>query len=91
MTEEDFICLIEASDDLERMDRALGQITGMGHSGGLFINLDKIYEVLLHHSHPYYRGNEGNETEALFYRILLDMDKTPAERAKILLNGTVRY
>lgn len=90
LNKQDFIYLIEVSDALEEMDRLLGKLTGTGHSTGSFTNLDKIYEVLLNNSHHSYKELEETEQECLFYNILLDMKKTPSERADILLKGMVK-
>ena len=90
VTKEDYIALIEISDDYEKLDSALKAITGVGHGSGTFTNLDNLYEVLLRNANECY-SKDGEEAEFLFYCLLEDTRRSPEERADILMNGTVRY
>ena len=89
MKRRDRALLIEAEDTLDDMDKVLEQFTGYGHTEGDFIKLDNIFEVILKNSHKYYSEN-SEEKMQLFLGILMNRDKTPEERADILMNGTVR-
>lgn len=89
MKRRDMALLIEAEDTLDDMDKVLEQFTGYGHTEGDFIKLDNIFEVILKNSHKYYSEN-SEEKMQLFLGILMNRDKTPEERADILMNGTVR-
>lgn len=89
MKRRDMALLIEAEDTLDDMDKVLEQLTGYGHTEGDFIKLDNIFEVILKNSHKYYSEN-SEEKMQLFLGILMNRDKTPEERADILMNGTVR-
>lgn len=89
LKKKDMALLIEAEDTLDDMDRLLEQFTGYGHSEGDFIKLDNVFEVILNNSHKYYSGNPDEKMQ-LFLSILRCRDKTPEERADILMNGTVR-
>lgn len=84
VSKEDMKLLIEVEDELSRMDKVLEQLAGLGHASGVFIKLDNVYDVILHNSHPYYSNSE--ETELELFKILINQEKTPAERAEILLN-----
>ena len=83
------VLLIEAEDDLHNMDMALEQLSGHGHASGDFVKLDNVFDVLYCNSHAYYSENSDDKME-IFFKILMDRDKSPEERAEILLNGTVR-
>ncbi len=89
MKRRDMALLIEAEDTMDDMDKVLEQLTGYGHTEGDFIKLDNIFEVILKNSHKYYSEN-SEEKMQLFLGILMNRDKTPEERADILMNGTVR-
>lgn len=81
------ILLIETEDEMDRMDKVLEQLTGQGHGNGEFIKLDNVYDVIQHNAHPTYSGSE--EADQNFYEIVSNQEKTPEERAEILLNGLV--
>lgn len=89
MEKKDMVLLIEAEDDLHNMDKALEQLSGYGHAGGDFVKLDNVFDVIHRNSHAYYSENSDEKME-IFFKILMDRDKSPEERAEILLNGTVR-
>lgn len=89
MKKKDMALLIEAEDTLDDMDRLLERFTGYGHSEGDFIKLDNIFEVIHNNSHKYYTEN-SEEKMQLFLSILMCRDRTPEERADILMNGTIR-
>ena len=89
MEKKDMVLLIEAEDDLHNMDMALEQLSGHGHASGDFVKLDNVFDVIHRNSHVYYSGNSDEKME-IFFKILMDRDKSPEERAEILLNGTVR-
>lgn len=86
---KDMALLIEAEDELHRMDKALEQLAGHGHASGDFIKLDNIFDVIHRNSHEYYT-NGPDEIMQLFFQILMSKEITPEERADILINGTVR-
>lgn len=89
MKKKDMALLIEVEDTLEDIDRVLEQFTGYGHSEGDFTKLDNIFEVIHNNAHKYYSRN-SEEKMRLFLSILMCRDKTPEERADILMNGTIR-
>ena len=89
MKKKDMALLIEAEDTLDDMDRLLERFTVYGHSEGDFIKLDNIFEVIYNNSHKYYSEN-SEEKMQLFLSILMCRDRTPEERADILMNGTIR-
>lgn len=80
--------LIEAEDALHNMDKALEQLSGYGHASGEFVKLDNIFDVIHRNSNAYFVENSDEKMET-FFKILMDRDKSPEERAEILLNGTV--
>ena len=88
MDKQDYISLIEVTDDYEQLDLTLKKITGVGHGSGIYSNLDNIYDVLLRNSHPSY--SENDEAESLFYTILSDSNRTANDRADILINGFIQ-
>lgn len=51
MTREDMVLLIEVEDDLQDMDQALEQLSGLGHANGMFHKLDNVYKVIKNNSH----------------------------------------
>ena len=81
--------LIEVEDTLNDMDNALEQLTGYGHANGEFVKLDNVFNVIQNNSHKYYADKAEDKTQ-LFMSILMGREKTPEERADILINGTVR-
>ncbi len=87
MDKQDYISLIEVADDYEQLDLTLKKITGVGHGSGIFTKLDNIYDILLRNAHPIY--NKNDDSTALFFSILDNNNRTPADRADILLNGTI--
>lgn len=89
MTREDYIDLVEITDDYEKLDILLRLLTGMGHGGGSLSRLDNLYEVLLRNANAYYRSDE-EDGEAVFYEVLENRNRSPEERAEILMGGTIR-
>ena len=81
--------LIEVEDTLNDMDNVLEQLTGYGHANGEFVKLDNVFNVIQNNSHKYYADKAEDKTQ-LFMSILMGREKTPEERADILINGTVR-
>ena len=57
MEKSDLILLIEAEDELHRMDKVLEQLTGQGHADGEFVKLDNVYNVIHNNSHPSFSGS----------------------------------
>ena len=47
MTQQDMILLVKAQEDILKMDILLKRLTGLGHSNGEFINLDRNYDFPL--------------------------------------------
>lgn len=88
MEKKDMALLIEAEDALHNMDKALEQLSGYGHASGEFVKLDNIFDVIHRNSNAYFVENSDEKMET-FFKILMDRDKSPEERAEILLNGTV--
>lgn len=86
---EDMALLIEVEDTLEDMDNALEQLTGYGHANGEFVKLDNVFNVIYNNSHKYY-AEKSEDIMQLFMGILMSREKTPEERADILMNGTIR-
>ena len=89
MEKKDMALLIEAEDTLHNMDKVLEQLSGHGHASGEFFKLDNVFDVIHRNSHAYYSENSDEKME-VFFKILMDWDKSPEERAEILLNGTIR-
>ena len=85
LDKRDMIRLIEAEDEIDRMDKVLEQLTGYGHASGDFIKLDNVYDVIQNNAHPAYLGSE--EADQKFHELISNKEKTPVERAEILLNG----
>lgn len=89
MTKKDMELLIEVEDALADMDQVLEQLAGYGHANGEFTKLDNVFDVICHNSHTIY-GKNSEEGQELLFKILMDRDLTPEQRADILMNGTVR-
>lgn len=89
MTKEDMALLIEVEDTLADMDRVLEQLAGQGHANGVFIKLDNVFEVIYRNSHEIY-AESPEEGQELLFKILMDRNLSPEQRADILINGTVR-
>ncbi|MCM1499984.1 MAG: hypothetical protein NC124_16100 [Clostridium sp.] len=89
MEKKDMALLIEVEDTLGDMDKALEQLAGHGHASGDFIKLDNVFDVIHRNSHEYYATDEDDRMQ-LFFQILMSREKSPEERADILMNGTVR-
>lgn len=53
------------------------------------LHLDNVFNVIQNNSHKYYADKAEDKTQ-LFMSILMGREKTPEERADILINGTVR-
>lgn len=88
MEKKDMALLIEVEDALEDIDKLLEQLTGYGHANGKFVKLDNVFNVIQNNSHEYYADKSEDKTQ-LFMSILMGREKTPEERADILMNGTV--
>ena len=82
MEKRDMALLIEVEDELHNMDQVLEQFAGHGHASGEFIKLDNVFDVIQSNSHECF-SSESDET-------MQDRDRTPEERAEILMNGTVQ-
>ena len=54
-----------------------------------FIKLDNVFDVIQNNSHECF-SSESEESMQAFFDIMQDRDKTPEQRADILMNGTVR-
>lgn len=89
MDKKDMVALIELEDELNNVDELLVQLTGMGHSGGVFGKLDNAFSVLYRNSHAVYSSNSEKGQELFFY-ILTNKVWSAEQRADILMNGTVR-
>ena len=89
MEKEDMALLIEVEDTLDDMDKALERLAGHGHANGEFIKLDNVFDVIQNNSHECF-SSESEESMQAFFDIMQDRDKTPEQRADILMNGTVR-
>lgn len=90
MEKKDMALLIEVGDALEDMDKLLEQLTGYGHANGKFVKLDNVFNVIQNNSHEYFIGKSEDRTQ-LFLSILMSREKTPEERADILMNGMVHF
>ncbi|MCM1158990.1 MAG: hypothetical protein NC348_10885 [Clostridium sp.] len=91
MEKRDMVSLIEVEDELHNMDKALEQLAGHGHASGDFIKLDNVFDVIYRNSHKYYaEQSDEDDRMQLFFQILMNREKSPEERADILMNGTVR-
>lgn len=84
----DLALLIEVEDELHNMDMALEQLAGHGHASGEFIKLDNVFDVIQNNSHKCF-SSESDETMQAFFDIMQDRDRTPEERANILLRGVL--
>ena len=84
MEKRDMALLIEVEDELHNME----QLAGHGHASGEFIKLDNVFDVIQSNSHECF-SSESEETMQAFFDIMQDRDRTPEERAEILMNGTV--
>lgn len=89
MKKGDMALLIEVEDKFHNMDKALEQLAGHGHASGVFIKLDNVFDVIQNNSHQCF-SSESEESMQAFFDIMQDREKTPVERAAILLNGTVQ-
>jgi len=85
----DMALLIEVEDELHNMDQALEQLAGHGHASGEFTRLDNVFDVIQNNSHECF-SSESEESMQAFFDIMQDRDKTPEQRADILMNGTIR-
>lgn len=89
LEKKDMALLIEVEDELHNMDMALEQLAGHGHASGEFIKLDNVFDVIQNNSHECF-SSESEESMQAFFDIMQDRDKTPEQRADILMNGTIR-
>lgn len=89
MEKRDMALLIEVEDELYNMDKALEQLAGYGHANGEFIKLDNVFDVIQNNSHARFSSTSEESMQA-FFGVIQDRDKTPEERAEILMNGSVR-
>ena len=90
MDKKDMALLIEVEDELQNMDKALEQLAGHGHASGEFIKLDNVFDVIQNNSHACF-SSETEESMQEFFDIMQDRDKTPEQRADILMNGCYGY
>lgn len=88
MDKKDMALLIEVEDELQNMDKALEQLAGHGHASGEFIKLDNVFDVIQNNSHACF-SSETEESMQAFFDIMQDRDKTPEQRADILMNGAI--
>ena len=88
MEKIDMALLIEVEDELDNMDKALEQLAGHGHASGDFIKLDNVFDVIQNNSHACF-SSESEESMQAFFDIMQDRDRTPEERADILMNGII--
>ena len=86
MEKGDMAKLIEVEDELHNMDKALEQLAGHGHASGEFIKLDNVFDVIQNNSHACF-SSESEESMQAFFDIMQDRDRTPEQRADILMNG----
>ena len=89
MEKRDMALLIEVEDELHNMDQVLEQLDGHGHASGEFTRLDNVFDVIQNNSHACF-SKESEESMQAFFDIMQDRDRTPEQRADILMNGTVR-
>lgn len=89
MEKRDMALLIEVEDELHNMDQVLEQLAGHGHASGEFTRLDNVFDVIQNNSHVCF-SHTSEESMQAFFDIIQDRDRTPEERADILLNGIVR-
>lgn len=89
MDKKDMVLLIEVEDEIDNMDQALEQLAGHGHASGEFTRLDNVFDVIQNNSHECF-SSVSEETMQAFFDIIQDRDRTPEERAEILMNGTIQ-
>lgn len=89
MEKKDMAKLIEVEDELHNMDKALEQLAGHGHASGEFTKLDNVFDVIQNNSHACF-SSTSEETMQAFFDIMQDRDRTPEQRADILMNGLVQ-
>ena len=89
MEKKDMAKLIEVEDELHNMDKALEQLAGHGHASGEFTKLDNVFDVIQNNSHECF-SSTSEETMQAFFDIMQDRDRTPEQRADILMNGLVQ-
>ena len=88
MTQKDMILLVEAQEDIFKIDILLKKLTGLGHSSGEFINLDNIFEIICNNVHrSYYSKYNKTEYELTdkIYNILTAENMTAEQKAALLL------
>ena len=88
MEKRDMALLIEVEDELHNMDMVLEQLAGHGHASGEFTRLDNVFDVIQNNSHACF-SSESEESMQAFFDIMQDRDRTPEERADILMNGII--
>lgn len=81
MTRKDIILLLEAADDLQRMNQTLVKLTGLGYASGDFIKLDNIYEVIRNNSHKTYLKIPEAESREASYKIITNRNLTVEKKA----------
>ena len=89
MEKKDMAKLIEVEDELHNMDKVLEQLAGHGHASGEFTKLDNVFDVIQNNSHACF-SSTSEETMQAFFDIMQDRDRTPEQRADILMNGLVQ-
>lgn len=89
MEKKDMAKLIEVEDELHNMDKALEQLAGHGHASGEFTKLDNVFDVIQNNFHACF-SSTSEETMQAFFDIMQDRDRTPEQRADILMNGLVQ-
>ena len=60
----------------------------MSHASGNFVKLNNVFDVVHRNFQAYYSGNSDERLE-IFFKILMNRDKSSEECAEVLLNGVV--
>ena len=84
---KDMVKLIKVEDSIVDIAKAFSEIWGSSYnSHGIYGRLDLVNEIIRSNSHKSFHGLDDATFEK-FMDILYDRERTPEERAEILLNG----
>ena len=87
ISKENMVKLIKVEDTIKEIAEAFSEIFGISCSfRGLYGKLDLVNEVIHSNCHPSLQSYEDDIFDR-FMDILYDRERTPEERAEILLNG----
>lgn len=80
MHKKDMFLLLEAENDLNKLDELLQMLTGVGYSEGTLTKLDNVCTVIQRNSIPRYQNSDDD-----FFKVLLNRKLSIEDKYKLLL------